>query len=399
MQVIHFFKRASILIVFMAWSGLGSSCNNQHGSRKFADILQAKLDSIVQEDSIPGITLSVQFENGDAITLASGFSDREKRIPMKPDQPMFSGSVGKTYVSATVMKLYEEGKIDIHRKAIDYLKDETWFDSIPNARDFTVEMLMNHTAGVPEYAYYPEIWDKIHENSDKLWTAQERLSVVFNKPPAGLAGAAWNYSDSHYIVLGLLIEKITGKPYYTVLNDIMLKPLKLRRTFAANKRHFEDLPAGYTTLSNELNLPSKVSLNNTYCFNPQLEWTGGGLVSSVSDLTKWALALYGGKVLNPETAKMVTTSVKFETQLFERAKYGLGCIIGETNGVTYFGHTGFVPGFLTFLQYIPEYRFAVAIQVNTDNRITGNHVKVFMNKVKTSVRQYQIKEAKRVQLN
>ena len=199
------------LMIVLAITMFTSSCNNQNKQQKLAADLQEKLDSITLQGKVPGINLSVLFDNGQEILLSAGFSDLENKTPMRANQAMFSGSVGKTYVSATVLKLHEQGKINLQAKAREYLKDESWFDSIPNAQDFTIEMLMNHTAGVPEYVYFPEIWDKIHENPDKVGTPRERLSVIFNKPASNPAVQAWNYADSHYIILGLIIEKIAGQ--------------------------------------------------------------------------------------------------------------------------------------------------------------------------------------------
>jgi len=348
----NFRKSKPFLFITLLIYGILTSCNPKK-ELTLSEILQTKLDSVTKLQLVPGITLSLRLNDSMNISLSSGLSDIEDSIAMKPDDVMFSGSVGKTYVSALILKLYEQGKIDLKAKAIDYLKDEKWFGNIPNAKDFTIEMLMNHTAGVPEYVYFPQIWDSIKQNPEKIWTVEERLSVIFNQPPVNVAGEAWNYADSHYIILGLIIEKTTGKTYYRVLDEYILKPYNLSKTIPSDKTHLTGLISGYTALSVAFKLPEKVLNSGRYCFNPQLEWTGGGLISTVSDLTLWAKQLYGGDVLKPETQMLLFTPAKPETDLFENAKYGLGCFIGETNGVKYYGHTGFVPGYITMVQYVP----------------------------------------------
>lgn len=348
-------------------------------------LLQARLDSLTDTKIVPGATLSVRLSDGSDISLASGLADVEKKIPMKPDDIMFSGSVGKTYVAAVILRLYEQGLIDLKAKAGSYLLDEGWFQKVPNAPDITVEMLMNHTAGIPEYVYNKEVWEAIKEDPDKEWSVEERLSYIFNLPPVNRPGKGWAYADSHYLILGLIIEKVTGRTYYEVLDEMILGPCNLKNTFHSDRRSIPGLIPGYTNLTMEFMLPRKVLNDNLYAFNPQLEWTGGGLASTVSDLTLWGSLLYGGSILKPETLKLMLTPAPHETILFEKAGYGLGSFIGQTDGVTYYGHTGFTPGYITYLQYIPEYGIAIAMQVNDDSSHSNFSLKEYFNTIKEIV--------------
>lgn len=347
--------------------------------------LQAKLDSLTAAQIVPGATLSVLYKDGSRISLASGLADIEDQVKMKPDAVMFSGSVGKTYVAAVILQLAEEGKIDLKAKAIHYLRDEDWFVQVPNANDVTVDMLLNHTAGIPEYVYKKDLWQTLQQNPDKIWSVKERLSYVFNTSPVNAPGKGWSYADANYLVLGLIIEKVTGQTYYDVLTERILKPCKLRHTIPADRRSLPGLVGGYTGLSDDLFLPKKMVAGNQYAFNPQLEWTGGGLVTTVSDLTLWAHQLYGGDVLKSDTKKLMLTPAPFETRLFENAGYGLGCFIGETDGVTYYGHTGFAPGYRTIMQYVPAYGLSIAMQMNTDSPKKNFNIQNFFNRVKNTV--------------
>lgn len=348
-------------------------------------LLQARLDSLTGNRIVPGATLSVRFGDGTNISLASGLADVEKKIPMKPDDLMFSGSVGKTYVAAVILKLYEQGLIDLKAKVISILKDTDWFLRIGNAPDITVEMLLNHTAGIPEYVYHKELWEAIKENPDKVWSVEERLSYIINDPPANPPGEGWAYSDSHYLILGLIIEKVTGRSYYEVLDELILGPCNLNNTFHSDRRSIAGLIPGYTNLVDEFLLPHKVLNNNMYAFNPQLEWTGGGLVSTVSDLTLWAFRLYGGDVLKPETKKLMLTPAPYPTALFEDAGYGLGSFVGRTDTTAYYGHTGFAPGYITYVQYLPDCNIAFALQVNDDSSHENFSLKKYFNTIKKVV--------------
>ncbi|MDX9947278.1 MAG: serine hydrolase domain-containing protein [Bacteroidales bacterium] len=348
-------------------------------------LLQARLDSLTNNQIVPGATLSVRFGDGTNISLASGLADVEEKIPMKPDDIMLSGSVGKTYVAAVILKLSEQGLIDLKAKAVSYLKDTDWFQKVQNAPDITVEMLLNHTAGIPEYVYQKELWEAIKENPDKEWSVEERLAFISDEPPVNPPGEGWAYADSHYLILGLIIETVTGRTYYEVLDEAILGPCKLEHTFHSDRRSIPGLIPGYTNLTGEFQLPHKVLNDNKYAFNPQTEWTGGGLASTVSDLTLWASQLYGGSVLKPETLKLMLTPAPYETTLFEGAMYGLGSFIAETDGVTWYGHTGFSPGYITYVQYLPEFKIALALQVNDDSSHDKFSLKEYFNTIKKVV--------------
>jgi D-alanyl-D-alanine carboxypeptidase len=112
------------------------SCNGNKQAKtnsnvEMTGLLQARLDSLTENQIVPGVTLSVRLSDGTNISLASGLADVENKIAMKPDDIMLSGSVGKTYVAAVVLKLYEQGLIDLKAKAISYLQDADWFQKYP----------------------------------------------------------------------------------------------------------------------------------------------------------------------------------------------------------------------------------------------------------------------------
>jgi len=390
MDMINLKVRLSIIMLTAALPIFLFSCkiNSQKKpevKEEMTRLLQARLDSLTDNKIVPGATLSIRLSDGTNISLASGLADIEEKNPMKPDDIMFSGSVGKTYVAAVVLRLYEQGLIDLKTKVGSFLKDEDWFQKFPNASDITVEMLLNHTAGIPEYVYHNEVWEAIKKDPDKEWSVEERLSYVLNDPPSNPPGEGWAYADSHYLLLGLIIEKVTGRTYYEVLEDMIIGPCNLENTFRSDTRSITGLVPGYTNFAEKFYIPRKVLNNNKYAFNLQMEWTGGGLASTASDLTLWACQLYGGRVLKPETLKMMLTPAPYETPLFENARYGLGCFIGETEGVRYYGHTGFVPGYITYLQYLPDYNIALALQVNNDSSHDNFSLKKYFNTIKKVV--------------
>lgn len=353
--------------------------------KKLSAQIKSKLDSLTINHIVPGITFSCRFNDNKSISLASGYSDIEENIKMIADAVMFSGSVGKTFVAAAVLKLKEQNLINLDNRVIDILTDQSWINQIPNINKITIRMLLNHTAGIPEYIENPLFWDEVAKDRDKNWTPEERFNFVYNRPATNPPGKGWSYADSHYLLLGMIIEKITAKTYYNLIREWFIEPLKLKNTSPADKRKIKGLVQGYTCLTEDFKLPRKMLQDSLYAMNPQIEWTGGGLVTTVSDLTLWAQNLYGGKILSAESLDLMCEPVPFQTGLFENAGYGLGCIIGNSSGTKYFGHTGFAPGYITYLHYLPEYKVSISIQFNEDCTHSGQNMKEFFNLLKKIV--------------
>jgi D-alanyl-D-alanine carboxypeptidase len=192
--------------------------------------LQLKLDEWHKAGSFPGATLGVVLSNGESFGLAVGFSDRETRTAMKPTDRMLAGSVGKTFAAATALQLVKEGKIGLDDKIEKYLGSEQWFARLPNAKDITVRQLMNHTSGLVRYEFKDQFTKDLTANPEKIWKPAELVAYLLDEKPPFEAGKGWNYSDTNYIVLGMIIEKVTGRKFYDEADKRLLKPLKLTDT-------------------------------------------------------------------------------------------------------------------------------------------------------------------------
>jgi D-alanyl-D-alanine carboxypeptidase len=146
----------------------------------------------------------------------------------------------------------------------------------------------------------------------------------------------------YYIVLGMIIEKVTGKKYYDLATKRLLKPLKLTRTKPQTGRAIAGLIQGYAGAGNEFTGGDRVLENGKFTINPQFEWTGGGMVSNAADLARWAKLMYEGQAFAPDLLPAMLNGVTAQ-MLGRETKYGLGVIIRPTRlGLTY-GHSGFFP--------------------------------------------------------
>lgn len=326
--------------------------------------LQARLDAWHKSAKFAGATLGVCQADGNCFALATGFSDLEKKTPMRPEDPMLAGSVGKTYALAVALQLVAEGKIGLDDRVEKYLGRESWFARLPNARAITVRQLMNHTSGLVRYEFKDQFTKDLSANPDKVWKPEELLGYLFDAKAPFEAGKGWDYSDTNYIVLGMIIEKATGKKYYDEAVRRVLKPLKLRKTFPQDRRALKGLIQGYAGADNPFGGKDRVLENGRFIINPQFEWTGGGMVSNAEELARWAKLLYEGRAFDRSLLPEMLAGVS-APMLGKETKYGLGVIIRPTRAGLTYGHSGFFPGYMTDMMYFPEHKIAVAVQVNS----------------------------------
>jgi len=355
-KIIHF-----IVVCLLAATVV---CGQSTNTTALKTALQLKLDEWHKAGSFPGATLGVVLPNGESFDLAVGFSDRENKTPMKATDRMPAGSVGKTFAAATALQLIKEGKLNLDDKIEKYLGGEQWFPRLPNAKDITVRQLMNHTSGLVRYEFKEQFTKDLTTNPDKVWKPAELVSYLLDEKAPFEAGKGWDYSDTNYIVLGMIIEKVTGRKFYDEANRRLLKPLKLTDTIPQDGPRLKGVVQGYAGPNNPFGGTDAMLVNGKFTVNPQFEWTGGGYVSTAHDLARWAKMFYEGKAFSPDLLPQVVDGVA-APMLGRESKYGLGAIIRKTSIGTSYGHSGFFPGYMTDMMYFPEQKIAVAVQVNT----------------------------------
>jgi D-alanyl-D-alanine carboxypeptidase len=326
--------------------------------------LQQKLDEWHKAGKFPGATLGVVLANGESFGLAVGYSDRDAKTPMRPGDRMLAGSTGKTFAAATALQLVGAGKISLDDKIEKYLGKEPWFDRLPNARQVTIRQLMNHTSGLVRYEFKEEFTKFLTGNPMKVWTPEERLAYLYDEKPPFEAGKGWDYSDTNYIVLGMIIERVTGKKFYDEARRRLIKPFKLSDTIAQEGPVMDRVIQGYAGPNNPFGEKDAMIENGKFIINPQLEWTGGGWASTSENLARWAKLYFEGKAFPERLMPQVLDGIP-APMLGRDAKYGLCVIVRNTGAGTSYGHSGFFPGYLTDMMYFPDTRIAIAVQVNT----------------------------------
>ena len=327
--------------------------------------LQLRLDSLHQAGRFIGATAAVVLADGRLISLASGQSDTARRVPLRPDHRMLAGSTGKTFFAALAWQLALEGRLPLDAPISRWLGGEAWFDSLPNARQVTVRQLMNHTSGLVRYELNPRFLADLIATPDRAFSPVEEIRYLFGSQAAFAAGQGWDYSDTNYIVLGMILEQITATPAYSEIRRRFLAPLGLAGTIPSDRRELPGLAQGYAGPSNPFGpFDAVVGDDGRFTINPQFEWAGGGFASTSADLARWVRALYTGTVIDTAFLRHEVLRGTPAPMLGSNARYGLGVIIRDTPLGRSWGHSGFFPGYLTEMRWYPEHRMAIAVMIN-----------------------------------
>jgi D-alanyl-D-alanine carboxypeptidase len=325
--------------------------------------LQTHLDQSRGASKFPGAQVGFTWIDSEASgasryysgSVASGLSDIEHKTPLKTSDRLLAGSVGKTFVATVALMLVEQGKLNLDEKISTALGNESWFSRLPNGQSITLRMLLNHSSGIPNHVDLPAFESALYKSASHDIDYSELIGYVLNKKPLFPAGQGYSYSDTNYILAGMIIEKVSGKTLYELVDELILKPRKLERTIPSNALVLPEVSNGY--LSNK-----PVIVNGRFTINPQWEWAGGGFASTAEELSRWAAMLYDGEILKRKSLDEMFSS----TTTGDGANYGLGVMITNTNWGKAYGHDGEFPGYLSEMRYYPKFHLAIAVMVNAD---------------------------------
>jgi len=331
---------------------------------------QAIVDAALAGGTAPGISAAIALPDGSVIAVAAGVSNRETKAPLTIDDRLLSGSVGKTFAAARALQLIEQGKLRLDDPIAKHLGTASWFARLPNAKTTMVRHLMTHTSGLVRYEFKDAFARDLRAQPDKVWKPEELLAYVLDDTPPFAPGAGWEYADTNFIVLGMILETIDGRPFYDQVRAEILPRLPGTRLVPSTSRTIDGLIQGYTGPGDPITGgEGPVIVDGKFVVNPQFEWTGGGFAGTPSDLVRWAKLLYEGGVFGKKETARLMIGAAVPARLGLQAKYGLGVIVRPQTPVgEVWGHSGFFPGYLTEMIYLPERGIAVAVQVNTSHQ-------------------------------
>jgi len=363
--------RFSALVIFLVALGTTWAVFSQPPDPPSLEArFQAELDRLCRLYRFPGATAGYVLPDGHQVGFATGYADREQAVPMRPDSLQPAGSVGKTFASAVVLSLEQENALDLDDKVSEWLGQEPWFRRLPNQNYVTIRTLLNHTSGIPDHVkdarFTTTLRRRIRTDPDFHFSPAELVAFVLDKDALCAPGRGFSYSDTNYILAGMIVERVTGSSYYAAVVQRFLTPLGLSLTGPADRRGLPSLAPGYVAGRNLYGLPRKTVSRGMLAVNPVTEWAAGGLVSNSQDLARWAKVLYEGKALKKAYLEDLLGSVAPSPR---KQRYGLGVEIDDSELGPIYGHDGWFPGYRTKMAYFPKHRIAVAMQVNTDDEV------------------------------
>lgn len=313
----------------------------------------AKLDAAAQvafeQASTPGAIVGVRSPQGTWIK-AYGEADPATGAPMKAGMYTRIGSVTKTFTGTMIMQLAEQGRLSLDDTIDEYVP------GIPNGDRVTLRMLANMTSGVATYSTAPAFFDVYAARPDTTFTPDELVAIGVADSPIFEPGADFNYSNTNTFLLGMVIEKVSGQPIATVIQQRILDPLEMSNTSWPGDS--TEIPSPYPqgfTLQGDAATSENPS--NATHWNPSWQWAAGGLISNVDDLLAYARALGTGQGLLD-----VDAQAERLTSFPGVVGYGIG--VGCVDG--WVGHTGELPGYNTALFYDTTSDTSIIVQTNSD---------------------------------
>ncbi|WHY30970.1 serine hydrolase domain-containing protein [Bacillus wiedmannii] len=307
----------------------------------------------------PGILAKIS-KDRKTWSYAAGVADLRTKKPMKADYRFRIGSVTKTFIATVLLQLAGENRLNLDDSI------EKWLPGVIQGNGYdgnqiTIRQILNHTSGIAEYLKSKD-YDIL--DTKKIYTAEELVKMGSSLPPDFAPGKGWSYSNTGYVILGILIEKVTGNSYAEEVENRIVEPLDLSNTFLPGNSTVipgTNHARGYFQLD-EANGPKDV----TYSYPGNSD---GDIISTADDLNKFFSYLLSGKLLKEQQLKQMLTTVP--TGIEGMDEYGLG--IYETklpNGVSIWGHTGGSPGFSTLAGGTLGGKHTLAINLN--NRIANS---------------------------
>jgi D-alanyl-D-alanine carboxypeptidase len=308
-----------------------------------------QIDSLLghrYETNQPGGVVLVMKAGRVLFRKAYGLASVELGAPMQPDFLFRIGSITKQFTAAAILKLVEEGKVELRAPLSHYL------DGLPKGWEAaTVEQALNHTAGIPNHTETPSYKDRMRED---LPPAEVLNAFVASLPLDFEPGTRYRYSNTGYFLLGMLIEKVSSQSYPDFLRSRFFEPLGLKHfRYGSETELLPGLVPGYT--AGPRPAPYR-STTQTYA--------SGGLVGTADDIAKWLQALYEGKVLKPMSLARMLANLRLKDG--KEVGYGFGVGFRHLGSTRLAGHAGGVPGFKSWAEADPATRTIVVILNNTD---------------------------------
>jgi len=330
--------------------------------------LRRALDGFVGA-GVPGAIVLVR-DGNETVRMASGYRNLAAKTPLRPTDRFRVGSVTKSFVATIVLQLVGEDKLALDDTV------ERWLPGlVPNGELITVRELLNHTSGLFDYTADPRFIGRALRKRGAVWSPRRMLRLATSHPPGFAPGARWAYSNTGYIVLGLVVQAASGHRIGTELRWRIFEPLRLRATsFDSTPQIAGAYAHGYFALTGQR--------QDASAFSPSAAWAAGAIVSSADDLARFYRALLGGRLLRPGLLRAMQTTVPVPADP-HRGGSGLGLFETGSPCGRIWGHDGTFFGYQTLAWSSPDAQRQIVAMVN-DAPLSDDAMKALRRLVDTA---------------
>jgi D-alanyl-D-alanine carboxypeptidase len=331
-------------------------------------LLQAHLDRWRAKTGSPGVSVSIVFADGSTWDGVSGLADVRSRRPVTPDTAFAVASVSKTFTAALILDLVADGRLALDRSARSYLP------SLPIDKRITIRQLLDHTSGLRDFFLDRRIDPALQGDPSRTWTpamAFRYVGKLLGKP-----GTVWHYSNTNYLVLGMVAEAVGGAPVADQLRTRFFDPLGMGDTwYQAVERPRASLATAYQ-LRGTKPTAKPVPLSDGSDIAPftavvTAAGAAGSIASTGPDLARWVGALYGGDALSPAARALLLGHIADTSALHPPIPYGFGVQAVSIAGHPTLGHSGRFLGARAAVRWLPRERVAIAVVTNQSRKDPG----------------------------
>lgn len=321
------------------------ACREPEFDPALAASLQSALDAARADIDAPGASAAVYVPGVGLWQGVSGEANLNPSVPTTPEHLFRVGSITKTFVGAAVLQLHEEGALGLDDPLDLYLPDA------PHAAAVTLRQLLNHTAGYADYVETLTFLGSLNQHR----SPEQLIALIADEPLRFTPGAEFAYSNTHFVLLGMVIEVVTRSSYQEVLRDRLLDHNNLKNTlFPTVDGLTAPMAHGYLGEGGDVD-------DVTEDLDPAGTWAAGEMLAPADELVAWARALYSAE-LSAESLSAMTTPTALPDG--STTDYGLACYVQEVAGAETWGHSGSTLGFQSQMRYRPADGAAVVVLVN-----------------------------------
>ncbi|MEU3648323.1 serine hydrolase [Lentzea sp. NPDC034063] len=301
-----------------------------------ASDVQKQLDGLTKQHEFPAALATITEGNGRTSAYTSGTSELNKRTPVPRNGQVRAGSNTKAFVAVVVMQLVGEGKVELDKPINHYLPGAIKDDRI------TVRQLLNHTSGLANYTEFMGL-EKFEEQRHRYFEPRELLDIANAHPVTGEPGVKFKYSNTNYLLLGLLTQKVTGRPIAENVEQRVIRKAGLKDTYwpgVGDQTIKGKHPQGYARTGN--------GIEDVTEMDPSWGWAAGQIISTTKDLNAFYQALLGGKLVPQAQLTEMKKTVDTAGEMWPGVEYGLGIASAPLScGGRSWGHGGDIHGYET----------------------------------------------------